>query len=289
MEALGVDDLDHLPVWRCVPGETQLGDCVVVERLGVGHRTETWLAWSRPLWCPVVLKLLRPGQVAHPRALATLQREVDALDGVTHPALPRLVEQHLRADVPHLLTEYVDGPTLAEVVDDDGPLRPRDVARLGAQLLPALAVLHARGLAHLDVKPENVLLRDGRPVLVDLGSSRPLGTRQPPGRPVGTVGYAAPEMEACAPVSAAMDLFGLGAVLAEALTGVPFTERPTLTRSRVTPLVRRLVADDPAHRGTTAGALEALADACGADRPWPEWLNPNAHRGFEVTPSPAVV
>ncbi len=221
--------------------------------------------------------------------MATLRREVDALDGVTHPALPRLVEQHLRADVPHLVTEYVDGPTLAEVVDDDGPLRPREAAKLGAQLLPALAVLHARGLAHLDVKPENVVLRDGRPVLIDFGSSRPLGRRQPAGRPVGTVGYAAPEMEACAPVSAAMDLFGLGAVLAEALTGVPFPEQPRLPRSRLTPLVRRLLANDPADRGSTPDVLVGLAAACGAEPPWPRWLDARHHlQGRATAASNAV-
>ncbi len=124
-----VDELDHLPVWRCVPGETELSDCVVVERLGIGHRTETWLAWSRPLWCPVVLKVVRAG--TDPSSASGGDRcdvRSTALDGLTHPALPRLVEQHLRADVPHLVTEYVDGPTLAEVVDEDGPLRPREVA-----------------------------------------------------------------------------------------------------------------------------------------------------------------
>ena len=273
MHAEGEDELDHLPVWRCAPGETTLGNVVAVERLGVGHRTETWLTWSRELWCPVVLKLARPHQTRHPRALATLRREVDALDGLTHPALPRLVEHRLDDEIPHLLTEYVDGPTIEELVDEHGPLTSRDTALVGAQLLPALAVLHARGLAHLDVKPENVVLRDGRPVLIDFGSSRPLGSTQPPGRPVGTEGYAAPEMEACAPVSAAMDLFGLGTVLAEAVTGEPFLDRPRLPRSRLGVLVRELLSGDPDRRGDTPAVLTKLALACGSRRPWPEWLD----------------
>jgi serine/threonine protein kinase len=274
VEAEGVDEVDQQPVWRCVPGETTLGEYVAVERLGVGHRTETWLVWSTKLWCPVVAKVVRPGQTRHPRALATLRREVDALDGLTHPALPRLVEQQLGADVPHILTEYVDGPTLAELVDESGPLPSRSAALIGAQVLPALAVLHARGLAHLDVKPENVVMRDGRPVLIDFGSSRRLGSAQPPGRPVGTFGYAAPEMEACEPVSAAMDLFGLGTVLAETISGEPFPDGPPLPRSRLAALVRQLLADDPGERGSTSEVLLRLAAACGTEMPWPKWLTP---------------
>ena len=73
MYAAGIDEVDHLPVWHCAPGETELGGCTAVERLGIGHRTETWLAWSRELWCPVVVKLARPEQTRHPRALATLR------------------------------------------------------------------------------------------------------------------------------------------------------------------------------------------------------------------------
>jgi eukaryotic-like serine/threonine-protein kinase len=275
MDTDGVDELDHQPVWRCVPGETELGGCIAVERLGTGHRTETWLAWSRELWCPVVLKLARPAQVRHPRARATLRREVVALEDMSHPALPRLVAARLDHEVPHVLTEYVDGPTLDVIVDDHGALPARDAALLGAQLLPALAVVHARGIAHLDVKPENVVLRDGRPVLIDFGSSRRLGSRQPAGRPVGTLGYAAPEMEACAPVSVAMDLFGLGTVLAEAVTGLPFSEGPVrLPRSRVGLLARRLLDPDPARRGGVPEVLTELAAACGTRRPWPAWLDP---------------
>ena len=106
---------------------------------------------------------------------------------------------------------------------------------------------------------------------------------------MGTAGYAAPEMEACEPVSAAMDLFGLGAVLAEALTGVPFPEQRRLPRSRVTPLVRRLLADDPAGRGSTPDVLAALAAACGAEPPWPDWLDPRHHlQGRATAASKAV-
>lgn len=270
-----LDDCDLLPVWPLDPGETSLGDHLAIERLGVGHRCETWLAWSTLLWAPVVLKVARPHQVTHPRALATLRREVAALEAVTHPALPSLVAAHLDDAVPHVVTEYVDGPTLADVIDGDGPFTPEETALLGTQLLSALAQLHRRGLAHLDVKPENVVLRDGRPVLIDFGSSRRLGSRQPAGKPVGTVGYSAPEMESCEPISIGMDLFGLGATMAESLAGVPYPEITALPASPVAAVVERLLAVDASNRGTVPQLLLTLADRCGPDRPWPAWADPS--------------
>jgi serine/threonine protein kinase len=126
-------------------------------------------------------------------------------------------------------------------------------------------------------------------VLIDFGSARRLGSPQPPGRPVGTVGYAAPEMETCEPVSAAMDLFGLGTVLVEAITGEPFPDAPKLPRSRLSRLLRQLLADNPGERGTTSEVLIRLAAASGVERPWPEWLDRQADDAFGVTPrSPAV-
>lgn len=169
--------------------------------------------------------------------------------------------------------EYVDGPTVADLVDARGPVRPRDVARLGAQLLPPLLALHRVGLAHLDVKPENVLIRDGRPVLVDCGSARRLGSGQPAGHPVGTPGYAAPEMELCLPIAAGMDLFGLGAVLAEMLTGTPYPDGAELPAGRLADLVAAMLVTESAQRPTAEETLRGLAAAAGAGRLWPAWLD----------------
>lgn len=268
---------DGEAVRGCAPGGVLLEDgavgaLVAVERLRVGRRVETWLVWSVRYWCPVVLKVGRPGHAGSERVRRSLGREVAALD-TTHPGLPRLVADGTESADAYVLLEYVDGPDLAEAIDDTGAVDAVDVALLGGQLLPALVDLHRRGLAHLDVKPENVVLRDGRPVLVDFGSARVIGSPQPPGRPVGTEGYAAPELEACEPVSAAMDLYGLGTVLAEALTGVPFPDGRPLPRTTVTGLVERLLSSAPDDRRQAGDVLEELARCCGKRRPWPEWLD----------------
>ena len=141
-----VDAIDGRPVWACEESDELVPGIRAIEPLGAGVRCETWLAWSVELWAPVVVKLARPHQRDHPRAAAALRREVAGLSGHGHPALPRLWRDGTTDPLPHVVLEYVDGPTVAEVVDETGPQAAADVAQLGAQLLPALLALHDRGL-----------------------------------------------------------------------------------------------------------------------------------------------
>ena len=166
-------------------------------------------------------KFPRPHQQDHPRARASLGREVAALSGNLHPALPRLHRDGTGADVPYVVLEYVDGIPLDVALDEAGAFAVDEVCVLALALLAALRTIHYRGLAHIDVKPDNVVLRDGRPVLLDCGSTRPLGARQPRGLLIGSPGYAAPDLETGEPISAAMDVYGVGVTLHEALTGRP--------------------------------------------------------------------
>ncbi len=268
--AVRLDD-DELPVWTYRPGETIADGLQAWQRLGVGHRCETWLAWSAPTWSPVVIKLARPHQVDHPRARASLHREQAALHDLVHPGLPRLISAAIDHPLPHLVLEYVDGLALDDLLADQGGLDDRSVALLGAQLLAALVPVHGRGLAHLDVKPENVMVRDGRPVLVDFGSARRIGTRQPPGHPVGTLGWAPPEMEACRPISAAMDVYGVGRVLQACLTPRA-GHRPGPTGGRLRDLVAKMTSPEPSARPDLPRAVRAIGDVLPrSERPWPAW------------------
>lgn len=274
------DEVDGQPVWQVSDGADLIPGITAIERLAIGARCETWLGWSRALWCPILVKLGRPGH--RPRSLT---REVTALTGTVHPTLPRLIDADLATETPWIGTEFVAGPALDELPAID----VGTAALVTVDLLAAVRDLHRRGLAHLDVKPENVLIRDGRPVLVDFGSARPLGRPQPAGSPVGTAGFASPEMEAGQPISVAMDVFGVGATVLAALAGDPLAET-TCTAADVT-AARPDLAGDPGaaallavlsaltgpvgERPTVDAALLAVADlfdpAC---RPWPAGLTP---------------
>jgi serine/threonine protein kinase len=262
-----LDDEDGEPLWPYAEGDAMPGGHRAWDRLGVGLRCETWLAWSPRLCAPAVLKLARPHQADHPRAARTLRREVAALTDNPHPVLPRLYADGTTEAVPWIALEYVDGPTLADELDDAGPLAAPDAALLGIQLLTGLSALHRRGLAHLDVKPDNVLLRDGRPVLIDFGSAREIGRAQPAGHPVGTLGYAPPEMEACEPITAAMDIYALGVTLREVSAGP----------DALADAIDRLCAEDPQRRPAVAEALSVLGRHVAHDAaPWPAWATVDA-------------
>jgi serine/threonine protein kinase len=264
---LVLDDEDGQPLWPYAEGDAMPGGHRAWDRLGVGLRCETWLVWSPRLCAPAVLKLARPHQAGHPRAARTLRREVAALTDNPHPVLPRLYADGTTEAVPWIALEYVDGPTLADELDDAGPLAAPDAALLGIQLLTGLSALHRRGLAHLDVKPDNVLLRDGRPVLIDFGSAREIGRAQPAGHPVGTLGYAPPEMEACEPITAAMDMYALGVTLREVSAGP----------DALADAIDRLCAEDPQRRPAVAEALSVLGRHLAHDAaPWPPWATVDA-------------
>jgi serine/threonine protein kinase len=139
---------------------------------------------------------------------------------------------------------------------------------------PGVSTKVIRGTRQLMRPLANVVLRDGHPILLDFGAARPIGSLQHAGFPVGTDGYIAPEQEACEPITVAMDLYGLGMVLAEAVTGVPRAEGAEIPPSPLAPLIQQLRSEQPAERGTTGDILIALAETAGELlRPWPAWLD----------------
>jgi eukaryotic-like serine/threonine-protein kinase len=272
------DPDDVAPTWQYGEGEPLPGGPLAVDRLGVGARCETWLAWSTRPWCPVVVKLARPHLTRNPRAARALRRESSALACGDHPTMPRLLADHTEHEVPHLVMEYIDGPDLAEELDRAGPIAPADAALLCVQIFAVLLDLHHRGLAHLDMKPENVILRDGRPVLIDFGSTRPIGTTQPPGQPIGTAGYAAPEQEACHPVSATMDCYGVGSILYETLTCSGAGPASNFDELPLRSVVTGLLEPDPQRRMTATQAMVHLAATLPTSRrPWPRWADRQLH------------
>jgi len=167
---------------------------------------------------PVAIKIVRSGD---PEFARRLDREVRALENLEHPGLIRLLDTGVVGDQAYLVMDFVDGPTLATSLRD-GPLETPRVSRLGAQLAATLAYVHAQGVVHRDIKPSNILVSsDGDAWLGDFGIAlmHDATTITALGTTVGTVTYMAPEQLEGQSVGPAADVWSLGVVLLECLTG----------------------------------------------------------------------
>lgn len=207
--------------------------------------------WSEERACRCVAKVALATAGAA-RARRRIRAEAKLLLSLGHPHLVRAYELLERPRVA-LILEPLPGETLDHALARRGRLSPRDAAALGLHLASALSYLHGRGILHLDVKPGNVVCHAGLARLIDLGIARRPGSAR---SVAGTPGYSAPEQAGAGRRTAAADVFGLGAVLYEAASGVaPF--RPPV-RGRPGEWVWR----GPLSRFAVPPGLSALVDAC---------------------------
>jgi hypothetical protein len=267
------------------------GRYLLSERLGAGGFGVVWRAEDTQLHRAVAVKAisLPPGG-----DLARATREAHAAARLSHPAIVALYEARVEEGWCYLVSELVEGATLAELIAADA-LADEEVLEIGAALADALAHAHARGVVHRDLKPSNVLVPAAGPdaagapaKLTDFGGALLAGeqglTRT--GDVLGTLAYMAPEQLDGAAVDARADLYALALVLYEALTGVNPVRGPTpaATARRVgcalpplerhrrdlpRPLTRaldRALDPDPAARGSLAELRDALADLRPAGR-----------------------
>lgn len=255
------------------------------ERIAAGGAGEVWRGHDLVLDRAVAVKLLRSEYTQHPETLARFRAEARHAAGVSHPGIAQVYD-YGEDGQPFLIMELVDGPSLATVLAD-GPLDARTVMDIVAQTASALDAAHAAGQVHRDIKPANLLLGPGGQVkITDFGIAHAAGsaplTRT--GTLLGTPAYLAPERVAGEPATPASDLYSLGIVCYECLTGErPFTGTPVEIAlahqhgqlpplpphlpAQVAALVTSLTAKDPAARpasapdaaGWAARARDALA------------------------------
>ncbi|MES9536764.1 MULTISPECIES: serine/threonine-protein kinase [unclassified Actinomadura] len=201
------------------------------------------------------------------------EREVAALRKVAAPNVAAFVDADLAGPTPYLVTEYVQGRSL-DAVMAGGPLGSEDLFRLGLGLAQALDAVHGAGLVHRDVKPANIVIAGGEPVLIDLGVAHHVDSTRITTRPVGTLRYIAPEVLENRKPTGAADVFGWGAVMAYAATGRPcfpadsapaiisqiYNLEPDLTGvpGWLRDIVRRALAKDPADRPSVRSLREAM-------------------------------
>src|SRR5438105_6513488 len=181
---------------------------------------------------PVALKRLAENLARDDDLRRRFVREARLAARLSHPNVVRVFDVGEDDGRPFIAMEYVDGETLAELLARRGRLPASEVARLGVQACAALAAAHAAGLVHRDVKPQNLILgRDGVLRLSDFGIAvAHEGTQLTlVGTVLGTAGYLAPEQARGEQVTAAADLYALGAVLYELLAGEPTRSASSLT------------------------------------------------------------
>jgi tRNA A-37 threonylcarbamoyl transferase component Bud32/Tfp pilus assembly protein PilF len=212
-----------------LPTGTRLGPYEIVSQIGAGGMGEVYKARDTRLHRIVAIKVLREG-VSVGRARLRLEREARAIASVTHSNICALYDIGFENGAQYLVIEYVDGETLADRIRR-GPMSPGEVVRMALEVAHALEAAHAQGLVHRDLKPGNIMVTREGTKLLDFGLAKvcsPVAelsdeTEEGPltaeGTVVGTPAYMAPEQLHARDVDGRADIFALGAILYEALTG----------------------------------------------------------------------
>ena len=250
----------------------------LVQRIGVGGMGEVWEADDTVLGRRVALKVLVQELADDARATKRFVREARATAKLTHPNVARVYDFGRDRGLPYLVMELLEGDALADRLAD-GPMSPAEAARICAAVADALEAAHSRGIVHRDVKPGNVLLTPaGEVKVMDFGiaAAADEGHSTTGSGLYGTAAYISPERAAGQAATPAADVYSLGAVLYELLTGRPpfigdspvlvvrahLHERPRPVRelapwvpARLADACEAALAKDPAQRPSSAAAL----------------------------------
>ncbi|GIH07730.1 hypothetical protein Rhe02_57970 [Rhizocola hellebori] len=258
----------------------------LVARGGMG---EVWSAQDTVLGRRVAVKVLLPNLAGNPGFAARFLAEARAMAALSHPGIVEIYDYGQADGLAFLVMQFVEGESLVSLIRRTGPVTPQRAMQLVVQAADAIEAAHRQGIVHRDVKPANLLLRaDGRLALSDFGIARILATdRLTVGEQiVGTSSYLAPEQVTGHEIGPATDVYALGVVAYELLTGsrpfeadTPFgvalkhvhEDPPPLPETIAEPVrevVLRAMAKDPAARWPSAAALaHAAATAIGMTLP----------------------
>lgn len=229
------------------------------QRVGEGATAVVYHAWDRQENRPVALKLLRDEVSVDPVGRDRFQREVDAARSLSHPNLVTVYASGIAGGRPFLVMELVKGRPFSEILKQRRPTERESVALL-EQAARGAAAAHAAGIVHRDLKPANLLVTGAGDVKVtDFGLARAATQEKAitvPGSAIGTPMYMAPELVSAKEATARADVYALGTILYEALTGAP----PHVGRS-VMEIYRKTMLEEVIAPGRKNPRVDAALDA----------------------------
>ncbi|MBM2616818.1 protein kinase [Actinoplanes sp. LDG1-06] len=293
------------------PGVTLGGRYVLDERIAGGGMGDVWRGTDEVLGRTVAVKILLPALLDEPGFAERFRGEARTMATINHPGVVDVYDYGSDQQLAFLVMEYVEGDALSRTLSRVGRLTPARTMALIAQAADALQAAHANGIVHRDVKPGNLLVRpNGTLVLTDFGIARSalVGQLTVAGSVLGTASYISPEQASGAVATPASDVYALGVVAYQCLSGHrPFDgatpmeiamkhvrETPRPLPGDIPPQVRAIVdralAKDPNARWPSASALAAVARQAAASLANPAQAAPTgspARPSGPVSPAPA--
>ena len=232
----------------------ELGGYRLIRRLGTGGAGTVWLAEDGG-GMRVALKAMHPAMAASEASRARLERETRTVNSVRSPFVAHIVDAETEATQPFVVSEYVEGPTLAEILVS-GPVPLRGVAALSYHLASTIAAVHHANIIHRDIKPSNIICSPRGPVLIDFGIAMATSDQHltSTGLVSGTAGYTAPELLQGHGATKESDWWAWCATLLSCATG-----RPPFGKGDVSATMLRVLEGDPDLAGLHPMVADALA------------------------------
>jgi serine/threonine-protein kinase len=206
--------------------KTYGGRYQVIERVGLGGMAEVYRARDELLGREVAVKVLNDKLSSDKSFVERFRREAQAAANLSHPNIVSLYDYGSDEGANFIVMELIDGRGLERIISEEGPLLPERAAEMASDVARALERAHATGLVHRDIKPSNIMITSyGQTKVTDFGIARAIGdgeqTMTQTGMVIGTASYLSPEQAQGNPVDARSDVYALGCVLYEMLTGAP--------------------------------------------------------------------